>query len=283
MEELAIREGWLAERCTRCRSSRGSLRDALPAPCSGPPPARNPGANWSRFGLVPSFCGIQACVLTPRRRATILARIMRRMCRVLAIGCVSLLAISCGGSSGAAVDSGGNHAGGGGGQSGGGSGGTGGSGSSVADTHPVDAGAFCLAENRALCSLAFQCVPSASRDSSFISTFGSSLSECQNTIVPSMCTTAATDCPVYDAALASICMTTLISYSCADLVDLAEPAECTLACSSSTGTGGTIGTGGRPGSGSGGGSEARLDWADSQARVAYPARAVGLARAASLA
>jgi len=179
---------------------------------------------------------------------------MRRMCRGFATGCVSLLAISCGSGSGTAVDSGGSHAGGGGGQSGGGSGGTGGSGSSVVDTHPVDAGAFCLAEYRALCSLAFQCVPSAGRDSNFTSTFGSSLSECQNTIMPSMCTTATTDCPVYDTASASICITTLISYSCADLANFAETAECTVACSLSTGTGGTIGTGGRASSGSGGGS-----------------------------
>jgi len=38
MEELAVREGWLAESCTRRKSSPGSLRDAPPAPCSGPPP-----------------------------------------------------------------------------------------------------------------------------------------------------------------------------------------------------------------------------------------------------
>ena len=53
MEELAIREGWLADRCTGRKSSRGSLQDAPSAPCYGPPPIAPAGRQRCRSTFHP--------------------------------------------------------------------------------------------------------------------------------------------------------------------------------------------------------------------------------------
>jgi hypothetical protein len=163
----------------------------------------------------------------------------------------SLYIYACGGGTGHVGDAG--LAGGAGGSPIGGSGG----GGTAIDTHPQTPTAFCLAENRALCGLAFQCVPAAERDATFTSTFGASQSECQNTVVPSLCTTANTDCPGYDASLASSCVTAVAAFSCADLVNQGEPTDCMLACSTVGGTGGAPGSGGAIGTGGASGTGGR--------------------------
>ena len=156
-----------------------------------------------------------------------------------------LAAAACGGGAG-----GGGFAGSVGRGTGGGSG-TGGSGGALAP--PNDAHTFCTDQLLETCDIAFRCVPATDRTADFTATFGSSLSQCRTTVVPSACATAASDCPYYDAVEGSACITALAAYTCDDLAAGVSPAACDYACPISPGTGGSSGTGGFAG-GTGGAS-----------------------------
>ena len=72
MEDLAVREGWFAGRCTGRRSSPDSLQDARPVPCSGPPPVepagRPPCQSTSRPASGRRRPNVASACCAPRRK-----------------------------------------------------------------------------------------------------------------------------------------------------------------------------------------------------------------------
>ena len=126
---------------------------------------------------------------------------------------------------------------------------------------PTDPLSLCELLNEQTCALAFNCVPAASRDSTFVGTFGSSVAECQGSKTQALCANA-TCTPSYDPVAGSSCIAIYSLYTCAD-VQNGLPADCTQACpvagnggaggGAAAGTSGTAGGhGGTGGTSSGG-------------------------------
>jgi hypothetical protein len=121
---------------------------------------------------------------------------------------------------------------------------------------PTDPLSFCELLNEQTCALAFNCVPAASRDSTFVGTFGSSVAECQGSKTQALCANA-TCMPSYDPTAGSSCIAIYALYTCADVAD-SLPADCTQACpvagngGSGGGAGGSGAAGGSGGGGTGG-------------------------------
>lgn len=119
----------------------------------------------------------------------------------------------------------------------------------------IDAGAptdplnFCEHLNQQTCALAFSCIPAASRDDTFVGTFGASVAECQGSKTQSLCANA-TCMPSYDPVAGSSCLAIYALYSCADVAN-GLPADCTQACpvagNGGAGGGGSAGTSGGAG------------------------------------
>ncbi len=114
-----------------------------------------------------------------------------------------------------------------------GSGGTAGASGAAGTSGGIDAGAptdplnFCERLNEQTCALAFTCVPAASRDSTFVGTFGSSVTECQGSKTQALCANA-TCMPSYDPIAGSSCIAIYALYTCAD-VQNGLPGDCAQA------------------------------------------------------
>jgi hypothetical protein len=121
---------------------------------------------------------------------------------------------------------------------------------------PTDPLKFCELLNEQTCALAFNCVPAASRDSTFVGTFGSSVAECQGSKTQALCANA-TCMPSYDPTAGASCIAIYALYTCADVAN-GLPADCMQACqiAGNGGSGGAAGTSGGAGIGGTAGGQA---------------------------
>jgi hypothetical protein len=105
----------------------------------------------------------------------------------------------------------------------GGGGAAGGTGTGGAGGTSAAERAFCVSSWMLLCTHAFQCVPAASRDATFIALFGNTLAEC-NGMSTATCNDPA--CSPFDPSSANACLSALASLSCTSQ----SPAICNTAC-----------------------------------------------------
>jgi hypothetical protein len=90
---------------------------------------------------------------------------------------------------------------------------------------------FCRVSADAICTRAFQCVPTAMRDATFTGMYYASVADCM-TMFEAGCTDP-TDCPTYDPNKGGLCVAQLNSSSCADLLldnAIFPPDSCISAC-----------------------------------------------------
>ena len=105
----------------------------------------------------------------------------------------------------------------------------GGAGGSAAITDPL---VFCRGSHDTICDRAFQCIPVASRDADFISSYGASVTACK-AMTSTICVDPATNCPTYSPTLGGACISALTNDACVDLVFLNgifPPASCVGTC-----------------------------------------------------
>jgi hypothetical protein len=89
---------------------------------------------------------------------------------------------------------------------------------------PVD---FCMQSDSVACDKLFQCVPAATRDTTFTAMFGSTIAECKGAKAQADC--AGATCAKYDAAMAETCLNKVSALTCAAFGN-PLPAECDNAC-----------------------------------------------------
>jgi len=105
-------------------------------------------------------------------------------------------------------------------------------GTSVDATPIADPLEFCRVSADAICTRAYQCVPTAMQDSSFTDIYYGSVTDCM-TMTEAGCVDPATNCPNYDPTRGGVCVAQLNSSSCADLLfgnAIFPPESCLSAC-----------------------------------------------------
>lgn len=91
---------------------------------------------------------------------------------------------------------------------------------------------FCKMTFDGICTRAFQCIPTAMQDTDFVSNFGSSVTACK-TMYEAVCVNPTINCPTYNPALGSSCISAVNSTACTSLFFSNLPVlpdSCSKAC-----------------------------------------------------